>query len=782
MPSQVIDTTLRDFVKESKKLIAKGQLVVVLDRMRVFFQYSPQLNAIINQQRKLSELAESIRLGIITSEQKTVSKNQISHATLELLDLLENPDLSASVEIQEEVNRAITHSKNLIIDSTVEAQTVNIGDTVINNYYNQHNQQTSLSSLEESLLHQQKRVFEQYLISEADPMFIELPKQKKEKETLSFSTTINPAHSSKDLTQNDIEKIFFDECLSSMLVLGAPGAGKTSLLAELGSKIVQRTLREKKGYLPIFLNLTSWSNFRPAKKEKLTFWDWIISELKSSYGIKGKQYQEILLSKRVVFLLDGLDEIIEAKRLAFLEEFNAFIFEHRVPVAISCRRIEYDLLKQQAEEKQDKVLRLNGAIEIMPIEASQMEAYLREKGYEAIAKTYVASPKLQQVLNSPLWLSIVTNTFPSESWKSIKHEPENWNLKLLEHYEAWIINQKLPAWNLKTEKTRSKNRAVKVKSYEQNQVIHWMAWLAFIMQREDQSILFLERIQPWYLPYALIRKYTIRSYFTLALGAGFLCGMVFGVGFGVTVDFYLGLVLGVVFGLAIGILASLNYLFDFFTKSKIPRIKIVEHFRLTWSVVNPLTGLIGGLTFGLIVTIFTGWQEGLMSGISFGIILGLVHGVEKNSAPLRETIIPNQGLKNCLKYSLLSFIPAIITLTLLAVFKTLFWDMQIGSIEIVPFILAGTIVLAGWLPTNLGLIGYIRHFIVRHLLYKARYTPKDYVAFLNAACRLGYLKRVGGAYRFFHREFQEFLANKYADRFQEDYQPREETLERFKLD
>ena len=141
MPLEAVDTTLRDFVKESRNLVSKGQLVAALDRMRVFFQYSPGLNAIIEQQRRLSDLANEIRLGLLTSEQSTVSKNQITHATLELLALLENQDISEKVDVQEEVQRAITHSKNLIIDSTIEAQTVNIGDSVINNYYNQYNQQ-----------------------------------------------------------------------------------------------------------------------------------------------------------------------------------------------------------------------------------------------------------------------------------------------------------------------------------------------------------------------------------------------------------------------------------------------------------------------------------------------------------------------------------------------------------------------------------------------------------------------------------------------------------------
>lgn len=778
MPLEAVDTTLRDFVKESRNLVSKGQLVAALDRMRVFFQYSPGLNAIIEQQRRLSDLANEIRLGLLTSEQSTVSKNQITHATLELLALLENQDISEKVDVQEEVQRAITHSKNLIIDSTIEAQTVNIGDSVINNYYNQYNQQPSLSRLEKNLLLQQKRVLKQYLITAEDEMYIELPKQQKGKETLALSTAINTAHLSKDLTQSDIEKIFFDECLSSMLILGAPGAGKTSLLAELGYKIAQRTLEEKKGYLPIFLNLTSWSNFRPAKKEKYPFWDWLLFELKNSYGIKGNKYQEILLSNRVVFLLDGLDEVTESKRLAFLKAFNTFILEHQIPIVVSCRKIEYDLLKKQASKQADNLLRLNGAIEIMPIQPTQLEAFLVKKGYEAIAQSYAGSASLQKLLNSPLWLSIAIKAFKTGRWDNFKNEPGNWKSQLLDAYEKWMLEEKLSIWNEKAQKVKTK----KIKPYDKENVSYWIAWLAFIMQRENLSVLYLERMQAWFLPWRFLRRYEFRSYLMLGLIFGLIISLVAGLSFGISFNFMEGLITGIGAGILTILLTIIIYLGVFLFHGKKNRpIKLVENYPVTWTH-NPLVPFVLAIIYGLLAGIIEGWVFGLIIGLFSALVLVMSDDISIIDTQLPETLVPRQGLINCLKYSLLALIPSFLVIVSLLIFKDDFGAVVNDGFYFTPFMIMIAGLFSIGIPLKMGFEGYNRHAVLMYFLRKAEYLPQKDVRFLNAACRLGYLKRVGGAYRFFHREFQEFLANKYADRFQEDYRPREETLKRFKID
>jgi predicted NACHT family NTPase len=334
-------SALQSFAAKAKKDIAAGALKEVLVRMSVFFQHSPRINKIIQQQARLSKLAEQIHQGTVTLDDQVTTENKIRLSTLEILEFLSEQNFDDEI-VKAEIDEALSQCKNLVVDSAIHAQVVKIGDTIINNYYNSTNK-GSLNEFEESLLLQQRGIVQQYLVIKGDEMYINLPKQKRVKETLSFSTTIVTGQKAKDLTDVGIEKIFIDECLSSMLVLGEPGSGKTSLLAELGYRLAERTLQENKGYIPIFINLSSWSSYRKTKNGAAIFWDWLQSELKGSYGIKGSTFKEILLSKRIVFLFDGLDEVAESDRLNCLRSFNNFIYENRVPVVISCRRIEYDL-------------------------------------------------------------------------------------------------------------------------------------------------------------------------------------------------------------------------------------------------------------------------------------------------------------------------------------------------------------------------------------------------------------------------------------------------------
>jgi len=58
-----------------------------------------------------------------------------------------------------------------------------------------------------------------------------------------------------------IEKVF-DDLGGSMLILGNPGAGKTTCLLELGRELVKRAERNIDHSIPIILNLSTWDGLR----------------------------------------------------------------------------------------------------------------------------------------------------------------------------------------------------------------------------------------------------------------------------------------------------------------------------------------------------------------------------------------------------------------------------------------------------------------------------------------------------------------------------------------
>ena len=81
-------------------------------------------------------------------------------------------------------------------------------------------------------------------------------------------------------------------------------------------------------------------------------------------------------------------------------------------------------------------------------------------------------------------------------------------------------------------------------------------------------------------------------------------------------------------------------------------------------------------------------------------------------------------------------------------------NLGYGILSGVPFgMLAG---IVGFLI--FGGIGVIRNAILRWLLWKNDYLPRDLVGFLDSAASLILLQKVGGTYRFVHRFFLEYFA------------------------
>jgi predicted NACHT family NTPase len=70
-----------------------------------------------------------------------------------------------------------------------------------------------------------------------------------------------------------------------LLILGKPGAGKTTMLLELAKELVQRAEQDLSEPVPILLSLSSWQN------DQQSITDWIVAELNS-----GKYYKVVKIS------------------------------------------------------------------------------------------------------------------------------------------------------------------------------------------------------------------------------------------------------------------------------------------------------------------------------------------------------------------------------------------------------------------------------------------------------------------------------------------------------
>ncbi|GIF77315.1 NACHT domain-containing protein [Asanoa siamensis] len=204
---------------------------------------------------------------------------------------------------------------------------------------------------------------------------------------------------SPDLGIGDV----FDRMDESMLILGAPGAGKTTQLLDLAAALVARARDAAEPLVPVLLDLSDWTRPRPTLWARLRregdppFDRWILQAMWERYRITEEVGAAWLRDDRVVLLLDGLDEVAEADRARCVREINALGVTR---LAVCCRESDYAQVGAR--------LRLQGAVGIRPLTRGQVAAFLAavEPALGAVLSRLDSDDDLWDVLTSPLMLAI----------------------------------------------------------------------------------------------------------------------------------------------------------------------------------------------------------------------------------------------------------------------------------------------------------------------------------------------------------------------------------------
>jgi len=124
---------LHPYLSKIRQLIAEDELPAALQQLHALLENTPKLDEVIQQSGRLADIRKQMRLGMVSFEQITVTKNQIRMGLLELVSEIEKEGVKP--EWKEEVEKAIlsiTNSKNAVAGSTLQAGgNINIGDTFI---------------------------------------------------------------------------------------------------------------------------------------------------------------------------------------------------------------------------------------------------------------------------------------------------------------------------------------------------------------------------------------------------------------------------------------------------------------------------------------------------------------------------------------------------------------------------------------------------------------------------------------------------------------------------
>jgi len=397
----------------------------------------------------------------------------------------------------------------------------------------------------------------------------------------------------------------YDEAGSGLLILGAPGVGKSTLLRELASELLTRAEQVAAQPVPVIVNLSSWA----IKKPLLT--TWLVDQLQLVYTIPHRVGQTMIEQDQLLLLLDGLDEMEPSARSDCIGAINAYRAEHFIPIVVCSRSHEY--LAQEGR------LRVSVAVEVRSLTPEQVDTYLKGAGkpLAAVRTALRGNAALRDLVTTPLMLSVVMLAYRGKTVKDLPQlgSAEDQQQQIFAHYVTRMLEQSTREWRYTPDHTQK-----------------WIIWLAQQMKQHQLSEFYLERLQPTWLP----TKWAQIAYTALvglASGlVGLIGGLVFGLVFGLVQGLVLGLqydepvfnrfelsldlVVGLLGGLVIGLVSGLVF-------GLIRRTQIQPSEKLTWSWISFLQGSVGGLVGGLVGR--------LVSGLVVVLVGGLVNSLRRKS-------------------------------------------------------------------------------------------------------------------------------------------------------
>lgn len=222
---------------------------------------------------------------------------------------------------------------------------------------------------------------------------------------LAFTTTVDEPHpwgvkviapetSARRLGAETVAEVFDTEMRGRMLILGAPGAGKTTTLLELLDELLDRAEADPEAPVPLMVNLAAWN-------DSLDLGAWTVRETARRYRVPADHLSTWLDTARLVLLLDGLDEVPERHRPSCLRAINALRETHpNLRLIVCCRSEEFRALGEKHA--------LRGRVEIQPLTSRDVDRFLRKHRLDAARRILAEDAELRAMVTTPLLLSVLT--------------------------------------------------------------------------------------------------------------------------------------------------------------------------------------------------------------------------------------------------------------------------------------------------------------------------------------------------------------------------------------
>ncbi|MFN6568526.1 tetratricopeptide repeat protein [Dendronalium sp. ChiSLP03b] len=529
----------------------------------------------------------------------------------------------------------------------------------------------------------------------------------------------------------------FDQCAGRLLILGEPGAGKTTSLLDLALELVERAENNPQQRIPVLVDLSDWqpttsqsasrrsgvtSRFRGASQKNLSeslpeqapVWsiaNWLAGKVRERYGVLPQQIKQWLEEKRLIPLLDGLDEVRPEYQQDCVRAINEWLKSDLRPrqVALCCRREQYETYSQKLE--------LDGAVYLQDLTDEQIETFLAETNRNELKQSLVADANFLALIRRPLLLSMAVLAYQEidpTQWQRATSAGDRLNL-LLDAYVRRMLTQDTPS---------RAYRQRKIPSPEQSQ--KWLEILALELLQESETEFLIEQIETTWLSTSL-QKWLFTIFAVICWG----------------------LIIGVICWRPI---PALSFWGRFYRLIDLPQIGESSRFWLGFGI-----GSLYGLALGIDALKNLPQIESVLGGIQISLLSLKPFNFKEWRFKIKTLSVPNQGIRNLWRDAIL------IALTFVPL-HTLIVCLVQGSASSLHYIVVNSLFIALLLWIVLG-GGYIciNHFIVRLSLYATNSIPWDYARFLNYSTERLLLQRAGGRYRFMHDLLRQSLAQRRID-------------------
>ncbi|MDN3356818.1 NACHT domain-containing protein [Actinomadura sp. DC4] len=542
----------------------------------------------------------------------------------------------------------------------------------------------------------------------------------------------------------------FHELHQRMVVVGDQGAGKTTLAMLLVLELLAQ--RKPRNPIPVLLSISSWS-------EEEHLHTWMARRLGEEHPWLRGQAGELVSERRVFPVLDGLDELPEARRAECLARINRSL-STKEPIVLTCRTAEYEAAVAAVGGELRSAIMLRAE----PVSPDAAARYLRESVPHERADEWV--PVLRQLFDSretPLAAALKTplmiwllrtvysrpNTHPGELADPLR-------FSTAEAVRDHLLDGLIPAVYGADPPAPER----RVRRWDAQRADAWLRFLARHLVRQGT-----DELAWWQLHRAIPRALSVPAVAALVVFvfvplAEWIAATLADVPASVArPDVNVAMVTGLFVGFCVEILVA--RLFGFRVgqpsgRTRLPRLRAAlaalrKALFSRWGKV----GLAFTAVLGLFGTVGN-FKERAVSLVGAGVFLLLVLFKVAVAAPaaVDEVTAPDTLLRGDRRATVLT----------LSVVGGIVWAGDSGLAayagvhSLISDVCIGLGALAGTTIAVLVLSAWFRWVLTRVSLAGSGRLPWSLVRFLRDAHKLGLLRQVGGVYQFRHRSVRDRLA------------------------